>query len=114
MIIKSFEEIIAWQKGKEVSILVYSLFKNNRDYSFVDQIRRAAISITNNIAEGFERQSNKEFKQFLFIAKGSCGEVRSMFSIAKELQYISNEECLKLTSLTQEVSRLISGLIKTL
>jgi four helix bundle protein len=53
--------------------LIYKLFKNNKDFSFVSQIKRASISISNNIAEGFERMSNKEFVRFLYIAKGSCG-----------------------------------------
>jgi len=77
MAIEKFEDIISWQKGKELVVLIYRVFNSNRDYSFIDQIKRASISITNNIAEGFERRSNKEFKQFLYIAKGSCGEVRS-------------------------------------
>jgi len=61
MIISKFEDIISWQKSKELTLLVYELFKDNRDFSFVDQIRRASVSIMNNIAEGFERKSNKEF-----------------------------------------------------
>ncbi len=68
----------------------------------------------NNIAEGFERKSNKEFKYFLFIAKGSCGEVRSMLYLAKELDKISENEFTKLYSLSEEISKLLSGLIKTL
>ena len=72
MTIEKFEDIISWKKGKTLTVLIYQLFKNSRDYSFKDQILRAVVSICNNIAEGFERRSNKEFKQFLFIAKGSC------------------------------------------
>jgi four helix bundle protein len=68
----------------------------------------------NNIAEGFERQTNKEFKNFLFIAKGSCGEVRSMASIAKDLEYISTKDYSSINSMTVEISRILSGLIKTL
>ena len=94
--------------------IIYELFKNNKDYGFKDQIQRAVISISNNIAEGFERRSNKEFKQFLYIAKGSCGEVRSMVSIALELKYVSKDEFKKLNDSSVEISKLISGLIKTL
>ncbi|MFY0652875.1 MAG: four helix bundle protein [Cyclobacteriaceae bacterium] len=68
----------------------------------------------NNIAEGFERQTNKEFRQFLFIAKGSCGEVRSMIILAKELKKIDESSYQKISSLVIEISKLISGLIKTL
>lgn len=114
MKIEKFEDIISWQKSKNLVLLIYKVFKDNRDYSFRDQIQRAAISIMNNIAEGFERQSNKEFKYFLFIAKGSCGEFRSMLYLAIELKYISKEEFQELYKLSLEISRLLSGLIKTL
>lgn len=72
MKIERFEDIIAWQKARDLTLLLYGLFKSSRDFSFRDQILRASISIMNNIAEGFERKSNKELKQLLFIAKGSC------------------------------------------
>jgi len=114
MIIERFEDIIAWQKSKELAVLIYAIFKNNRDFGFRDQIQRAAISISNNVAEGFERRSNKEFKQFLYIAKGSCGEVRSMTYIALELKFISKEEFEKIYSLSLEISKLLSGFIKKL
>lgn len=68
----------------------------------------------NNIAEGFERKSNNEFKHFLFIAKGSCGEVRSMLYLAKELNKISNDDFESLFALSEEISKILSGLIKTL
>ncbi|KAB2846739.1 MAG: four helix bundle protein, partial [Melioribacteraceae bacterium] len=71
-----FEEILGWQKAKEFTLNIYKSFSNCKDFAFKDQIQRASVSIMNNIAEGFERKSNKEFKQFLFIAKGSAGEVR--------------------------------------
>jgi four helix bundle protein len=69
MKINNFEDIIAWKKAKELSILIYRIFKSNRDFAFRDQIRRAAISIMNSIAEGFERQSNKEFKTISLYSK---------------------------------------------
>lgn len=65
---------MSWQKAKELTIIVYSEFSKCRDFGFKDQILRACVSVVNNIAEGFERKSNIEFKRFLFIAKGSCGE----------------------------------------
>ena len=114
MAIEKFEDIIAWQKGKELTLLIYDSFKNSKDYSFKDQIQRAAISIINNIAEGFERKGNREFKQFLFIAKGSSAEVRSMLYIAKERKYIASDVFNKTYNLSTEISKLLSGFIKTL
>lgn len=114
MKIEKFEDINSWQKSKELVLKIYSLFKNSRDYSFKDQMQRAAVSIMNNIAEGFERSSNKEFKYFLFNAKGSCAELRSMLYIAFELKYINKEDFQDLHRLTLEISRLLSGFIKTL
>jgi len=109
-----FEDIIAWQKAKEMTVSIYNLFDLNKDYSFKDQIQRASVSIMNNIAEGFERKSNNEFKHFLFIAKGSCGEVRSMLILAKELNKLETDKAIRLTSLCEEISKMLSGLIKTL
>ncbi|MDI6734004.1 MAG: four helix bundle protein [Patescibacteria group bacterium] len=114
MKIEKFEQLISWQKGKELSLLIYKILKDNRDFSFRDQIQRAVISITNNIAEGFERRSNKELKQFLYIAKGSCGEVRSMLYIALELKYIGEKDFGQCCNLALETARLLSGFIKKL
>jgi four helix bundle protein len=109
-----FEEIVAWQKAREIVCQIYNLTSKVKDYSFNDQIRRAAISIGNNIAEGFERKSNQEFKYFLFVSKGSAGEVRSMLYLAKDLKYFCESECENLMAEVTGVSRMISGLIKTL
>lgn len=114
MKIQSFEDIIAWQKAKLLTLEVYAQFKNCRDFSFKDQIQRASLSVMNNIAEGFERQSNKELRKFLFIAKGSAGEVRSMLSVAVQLKYITPESCKRLSDQTLEISKLLSGFIKSL
>jgi len=112
---RSFEELNIWKNARELVNLIYELTKGDRfsrDYSLTDQIRRASVSIVSNIAEGFERGSNKEFVQFLYIAKGSCGELRSQLSIAFDQQYISIEdfskardECLKLSSMTNNLIR---------
>ena len=114
MRIEKFEDIISWQKGKELTKNTYTVFKNCRDLSFKNQIERASVSIMNNIAEGFERRTNKELKNFLFISKGSAGEVRSMLDLGLELKYISEEDFKKLYDLTLEISKLLSGFIKTL
>ncbi len=112
--IERFEDIIAWQKSKELTIQIYRLFEESKDFGFKDQIQRASVSVMNNIAEGFERRSNKEFKQFLYIAKGSCGEVRSMLIIAHELNKINSSEYEILISLSLEISRMLFGLINKL
>lgn len=109
--IEKFEDIIAWQKGNTLVKDIYLVFKNCRDYGFRDQIQRAVISITNNIAEGYERKGNKEFSQFLFISKGSCGEVRSMLYAALELGYINENQFDNFKKQTVEIARLLSGLI---
>ena len=114
MQIQKFEDILVWQKAKQVTVSVYELTKKLKDYSFKDQIQRASVSVMNNIAEGFERQSNKEFKQFLYIAKGSCGELRSMFALAVELDYVSEEKYAKLCNQATKMSKMLSGFIKTL
>jgi four helix bundle protein len=114
MKINNFEEIIAWQKGKKLTLAIYKLLRENKDYGFRDQIFRSSVSIMNNIAEGFERLGDKEFRHFLFIAKGSCGETRSMLSLAKELNYINEANFNTLHKESVEISRILSGLIKTL
>ena len=114
MKIEKFEDIISWKKGIELATDIYSIFKDNRDFGFRDQIQRATVSVSNNIAEGFERRSNKELCQFLYIAKGSAGEVRSMLNISIKLNYISKIQFDDLYGKCLEISRLISGLIKTL
>ncbi len=109
-----FEDMIVWQRGQELTILSYKNFCNNRDFTFKNQFLSACISITNNIAEGFERRSNKEFKQFLFFSKGSAGEVRSMLYLAKKLEYLNETNFAKLMELCLSISKMLSALIKTL
>lgn len=89
MAIKQFEDLKVWQSSREFVKSIYKLtsktkFKN--DYGFKDQIQRASVSIINNIAEGFERDNNKEFIRFLTFSKGSAGEVRSLLYVAKDLE----------------------------
>jgi four helix bundle protein len=112
--IEKFEDIIAWQKSKILVIELYKKFNILQDYSFKDQIKRAAVSIMNNIAEGYERKGDKELKHFLFISKGSCGEVRSMLYIARELGYICEDEFNDFYNKSVEISKLLSGFIKSL
>lgn len=114
MTISSFEDIVAWQKAKLLTIAIYKTTKNSKDYGFASQIQRASVSIMNNIAEGFERRSNKEFKQFLYIAKGSCGETRSMLRLGAEIGLFSEAKAGELIELSSEISKMLSGLIKKL
>lgn len=109
-----FEDIVVWQKSRDMALVCYKNFKPCRDFSFRDQIQRAVVSVMNNIAEGFERTGNKEFRRFLIIAKGSSGEARSMLDLALSLGYLSYEEQKDLYSKSVEISKMLAGLIKTL
>ena len=113
----SFEEINSWQKARLLNKRIYLITENTnfkKDFDFIRQIRRASISITSNIAEGFERNTDKEFIYFLYVAKASAGEVRSQLYLAFDLDYISIEEFEKLLESVTEISKLLSGFIKYL
>lgn len=117
MKIERFEDIQAWQKARELVKSVYRITSRGgfaKDYSLKDQIRRASVSIISNIAEGFARQTNKEFSQFLHIALGSVAEVQSQLYVAQDLNYISKEEFGRIYELSSEVARLVTGFIKYL
>jgi len=109
-----FEELKVWQAARDVANAVYKSSSNGafaRDYALRDQIRRAAISIPSNIAEGFSRRSNKEFIQFLFISKGSAAEVQSQLHTALDQGYISQGEFDKIYGQTEVVAKQISRFI---
>jgi four helix bundle protein len=111
---KSFEELPVWQKAREIVKYVYGFTKKEpfcKDFSLVDQMRRSSTSVMFNTAEGFERGSNAEFIQFLYIAKGSAGETRAQFYAALDQDYITSEEFKKGCLLCKEVSGQLSGLI---
>jgi four helix bundle protein len=90
MTIRRFEDIIAWQKAKNLAVDIYRAFSKSKDFRFRDQICRAAVSISSNIAEGFERRGDKEFIRFLRIAAGSASETKSLVYIARDLRYIES------------------------
>ena len=112
--IEKFEDILVWQKSKTFIENIYNEFRNCKDYSFRDQIQRASVSITNNIAEGYEKMGNKEFNKFLYISKGSCGEVRSMLHLVLDLGYINKEKFDLFFNQSIEISKMLSGFIKKL
>lgn len=115
--IERFEDIQAWQKARELVRDIYEVTsKGNftKDYHLKDQIRRASISVMSNIAEGYARQTDREFTQFLHIALGSMGEMQSQLYIARDLKYISNEDFNKIYKQGSETARLITGFIKYL
>ena len=114
---RRFEDIEAWQLGRELTRRVYEVTHRGdfaRDFGLRDQIQRAAVSITSNIAEGFERQSRKEFVRFLLIAKGSAGEVRSQLYAALDLGYLGQDAFDSLYDLATRVSRKLAALVRYL
>ena len=112
MVIRNFEDLIAWQRAQDLAELIYKITVDFSDYSFRSQIRRASVSISNNIAEGFNRSSNPEFKRFLFYAKGSCSEVKSMAYLARRILVINDVEKKQIISLCDETFMIIKGLIR--
>lgn len=114
MTILRFEDIIVWQKGKDFTVEIYGSFKDNNDWDFRNQICRASVSISNNIAEGFDRSSNADFRRFLFMSLGSCSEVKSMLYLAERLNYLSKEKSIVLIYAITEISKIITGLIKSI
>ena len=115
--IKRFEDVEAWKQGRELTRRIYQITsqsKFTRDYALRDQIRRAAISITSNIAEGFDRGGNREFVQFLAIARGSVSELKSQLYTALDAGYVDQKEFAELYQLAHSVVLLIGGFIKYL
>lgn len=115
--VNKFEDLIAWQKAHLLATTIYQLTSKesfSRDFGLKDQIQRASVSVMSNIAEGFERYSRTEFRQFLSIARGSVAEVRSQLHIAKSLGYISDHEFTSTYALCRDVGNLIGSLRKSL
>ena len=112
-----FEDIEIWKRARVLTKEIYEITNGgafNRDFGLRDQLRRAAVSIMSNIAEGHERDGNAEFIQFLAIAKGSAGEVRAQLYIAFDVGYIDAETCKKLQASAIEVSKMLCGFINYL
>ena len=111
---RQFEDLAVWQEARQIVGVIYAVSKQrtfNQDFGLRDQIRRAVVSTMSNIAEGFERGTRKEFVQFLNIAKGSNGEVRSQLHVALGQKYISEKEFTTLRETTALLSRRLSAFI---
>ena len=107
-----FEDLVVWKEAKALTLTIYRLMENSRDYGFRDQIQRASVSIMNNIAEGSDAGSDAINIRFLNIAKGSCSEVRSMLYLCSELGYCTVEQQEELIGTTRKISASINNLIK--
>jgi len=115
--IERFEDLESWKLARDVVRQIYRISSDGnfaKDFALVNQIRRSAVSILSNIAEGFERNGDREFIQFLTIAKGSCGEVRAQLYVAFDQEYIDEPTFLEIRNKLLDTSRMISGFIKYL
>ncbi|MEN6475467.1 MAG: four helix bundle protein [Syntrophaceae bacterium] len=110
----SFEDLDVWKRACKLSVRVYQLLKDCREYGLKDQITRAGISIPSNIAEGAERGTNAEFMHFLHIAKGSAAELRTQLSIAREIGILESTVERELSGELKELSSMLHGLITSL
>lgn len=109
-----FEELDVWKKSARLSADLYKAMANNKDFGFRDQITRASLSIPSNIAEGYERGSNKEIANFLNYAKGSAGERRTQIYIGMDIGYIDKENGKHWLKEAEDISRMLHGLIKSI
>lgn len=108
--VQKFEELKVYQQARELTNRIYIVTRQAtfaRDRSLVDQIRRASVSVVSNTAEGYERGSTPEFVQFLYVARGSCGEVRAQLGIARDQGYLSDADCEAMSG----QCRLVSGML---
>jgi four helix bundle protein len=112
--VKNFEELKIWNLSRQITRMVYEDFCQIKDFGFKDQIQRCSVSIMNNIAEGFCRNTDAEFRQFLNISKGSCGELKSMYYIAEDLDYLPPDLAAKRRNFIQEIINGTSRFMKYL
>lgn len=111
--ISRFEDFEVWKESMRLVTDIYHSLKTCSDYGFRDQMQRASVSIPSNIAEGFERQSNREFLKYLFIAKGSCAELRTQLYLARQIKIIPEETAKQFIEKTKKISAMLSKLIAT-
>ena len=115
--IKCFEDLTVWKTARELTNRIYTITAHgefSKDFGLRDQIRRAAVSVMSNISEGYERDGNQEFLQFLSLAKGSCGEVRSQLYVAMDRDYIEKKACEQLIDAFKKLSIMINNLMEYL
>src|SRR6266513_1756261 len=110
MAFQSFENLEVWQRGCRLAVNFFKQFSSCRNFTMQDQVQRAALSVPSNVAEGYERNSNKEFVRFLNIAKGSCGELRTQLYISRKLSFLSKAEFDQLVRESREISAMLHGL----
>lgn len=114
---KVFEELEVWQEARVLTARIYKLSgsgKFAKDFGLSGQIRKAAVSVMSNIAEGFARSSNKEFMYFLFVARGSLAEVNSQLYVAKDIEYINDDEFKEISDRIKQLSKRITTFINKL
>ena len=115
--LKSYKDLIGYQKGYNLSLQIYKVTKEypqDEKYGLISQMRRSAVSIPCNIAEGYSRKNIKEYLQFLHVAYGSCSELETLLSLSRDLGLLDSERYLKIYELHEEVSKILNGLIKYL
>jgi four helix bundle protein len=114
--IKNFTDLDAWKKGHDLLLDVYKItrhFPKEEMYGLTSQIRRAAVSITNNIAEGFSRYHYREKINFYYNSRGSASEVQNLLIVSRDIEFLEKEEWRRLNTLTEEVKRLLNGLVRS-
>ena len=110
----AFEDLEIWRRSRRLSVEIYKALEGCRHRAFQDQATRAALSIPSNVAEGYERNSRKEFIRFLCIAKGSCGELRTQLDIGSEVGFLPREDAVRFIEETRHITRMLGGLIARL
>ena len=116
-LVNNFKDLVVWQKAMDYVVLIYEmtgLFPSDEKYGITNQMRRAAVSIPSNIAEGQVKMSDKEFIRFLLVSKGSCAELETQLLLCVRLHYIENEKADQMISMVNDIGKMISGLIISL
>lgn len=108
-----FEDLNVWKESMQLAVMIYESIKNFRNYGLKNQMERSSISVPSNIAEGFDRKSNKEFIQYLYIAKGSCSELRTQIYLCKELGLLDGKLISSALDRTKKISAMLYNLIET-
>src|ERR1044071_10150716 len=112
MAFQSFEDLEVWQRGCRLAVDVFKAFATCRNFTMLDQVQRSALSVPSNVAEGYERNSDKEFIRFLNIAKGSAGELRTQVYISRKLEFVTKANFNRLVAESKEISKMLHGLSK--